>query len=255
VRGTELVQQFEAYVEAKLTALIPHEAKQVIQCRNGGFQLTLANTDLISARALIICTGAQPQRLYVRGEHDFLGKGISYSAISHAQFFRKRNVAVIGGERALHAVIKLAAIANRVYYVLAHSREITDSNFAETILNHPKVSLFRDWEVQAVEGNDFVTTLSLVAINGETRAIPVDGVFVELGLLPNNDLVHDLVGLDEEGRIIVNHHCETNIPGLFAAGDVTNVYAEQVPVAIGEGVKAALSAWTYLSLHKHSFYK
>ena len=255
VRGTELVQQFEAYVEAKLTALFPQEAKQIIQCRNGGFQLTLANTDLISARALILCTGAQPQRLYVPGEHDFVGKGISYSAISHAQFFRKRNVAVIGGERALNAVVKLAAIANRVYYVLAHSREVTDSNLAQTILQHPKVSLFRDWEVQAIEGDNFVTTLSLVAINGETRAIPIDGVFVELGLLPNNDLVHDIVNLDEEGRVIVNHHCETNVPGLFAAGDVTNVYAEQVPVAIGEGVKAALSAWTYLSLHMHSLLK
>jgi alkyl hydroperoxide reductase subunit AhpF len=78
----------------------------------------------------------------------------------------------------------------------------------------------------------------------------VDGVFIELGLLPNNDLVHDLVWLDSGGHIVVNHRCETEIPGLFAAGDVTNVYAEQVPIAIGEGVKAALSAWSYLALHK-----
>nr|HMN29823.1 FAD-dependent oxidoreductase [Caldilineaceae bacterium] len=84
--------------------------------------------------------------------------------------------------------------------------------------------------------------------NGETRSLAVDGVFVELGLLPNNSLVRELVALDEEGHIIINQHCESSIPGLFAAGDVTNVYAEQVPVAIGEGVKAALSAWSYLSL-------
>ena len=110
--------------------------------------------------------------------------------------------------------------------------------------------IFRDWEVQQVVGDQFVTGLALVATNGETRLLAVDGVFVELGLLPNNDLVHDLVELDNEGRVIVNHHCETSIPGLYAAGDVTNVYAEQVPVAVGEGVKAALSAWSYLSFRR-----
>lgn len=250
VRGADLVQQFEAYVEAKVTAFLPYEAKRVTICRNGDFQLTLENTDLISARAMILCTGAQPQRLYVPGELEFIGRGVSFSAISHAQFFRKRNVAVIGGERALHAVVKLAGIANRVYYILAHTREITDSSLAETILHNPKIALFRDWEVQEIVGDQFVTALALVAANGETRSLPVDGVFVELGLLPNNDLVHELVDLDVEGRVVVNHHCETSVPGLFAAGDVTNVYAEQVPVAVGEGVKAALSAWSYLSFHR-----
>ena len=250
VRGADLVQQFEAYVEAKITAYLPYEAKRVTVCRNGNFQLTLENTDLISARAMIVCTGAQPQRLYVPGEHEFVGRGVSFSAISHAQFFRKRNVAVIGGERALHAVVKLAAIANRVYYIMAHDREIADSALAESVLHNPKIVIFRDWEVQQVVGDQFVTGLALVATNGETRLLAVDGVFVELGLLPNNDLVHDLVELDNEGRVIVNHHCETSIPGLYAAGDVTNVYAEQVPVAVGEGVKAALSAWSYLSFRR-----
>lgn len=250
VRGADLVQQFEAYVEAKVTAYLPYEAKRVAVCRNGNFQLTLENTDLISARSMILCTGAQPQRLYVPGEHEFVGRGVSFSAISHAQFFRKRNVAVVGGERALHAVVKLAAIANRVYYIMAHDREIADSALAESVLHNPKILIFRDWEVQQVVGDQFVTALALVATNGETRVLPVDGVFVELGLLPNNELVHDLVELDNEGRIVVNHHCETSLPGLFAAGDVTNVYAEQVPVAIGEGVKAALSAWSYLSFRR-----
>lgn len=250
VRGTDLVQQFEAYVEAKLTSFIAQEAKHLTLCRDGSFQLTLENTDLITARSLILCTGAQPQRLYVPGELEFMGRGVSFSAISHAQFFRKRNIAVVGGERALEAVVKLAAIAKRVYYIMAQAREVADSAWADTIVNHPKINLFRDWEVQQVIGDDFVTGLGLVATNGETRVLPVEGVFVELGLLPNNDLVKELVDLDELGRIIVNHHCETNVPGLFAAGDVTNVYAEQVPVAIGEGVKAALSAWTYLALRE-----
>ena len=249
-RGADLIQQFEAFVEAKATALIPQEAKHVEQCRCGGFQLTLENTDLVRGRSLIVCTGSQPQRLYVPGEQDFIGRGVSFSATSHAQFFSKRNVAVVGGERALAAVAKLAPIVNSVAYVLARECELMDSALTEKVLRDPKVHIFRDWEVQQIVGDQFVTGLVLVAVNGESRTIPVDGVFIELGLLPNNDLVHDLVCFDSGGHIVVNHRCETEIPGLFAAGDVTNVYAEQVPIAIGEGVKAALSAWSYLALHK-----
>lgn len=250
VRGAELVQQFEAYVEAKLTAMIPYEARKLVQCRNGNFQITLENTDLITGRSLILCTGAQPQRLYVPGEYEFMGRGVSFSAISHAQFFRKRNVAVVGGERAINAVVKLAAIANHVHYIVPQARQLADSALAQIIMNNPKISLYQEWEVQAIHGDQFVTGLALVATNGETRLLPVDGVFVELGLLPNNELVNEIAALDNEGRVIVNHSCETNVPGLFAAGDVTNVYAEQVPVAVGEGVKAALSAWSYLAIQQ-----
>jgi alkyl hydroperoxide reductase subunit F len=250
VRGTDLVQQFAAYVESRVTALVLQEAKHVTWCRNGEFQLTLENSELLTARALIVCTGAQPQRLYVPGEHEFIGRGVSFSAISHAQFFRNRNVAVVGGERALNAVLKLSTIAKRVDYILAREHELSDSPLVQRALSDPKILIFREWEVQQIIGDQYVTDLGLVAANGETRQLAVDGVFVELGLLPNNELVHELVELDEAGRIVVNHHCETNVPGLFAAGDVTNVYAEQVPVAIGEGVKAALSAWSYLALHK-----
>jgi thioredoxin reductase len=248
VLGATLVQQFEAHVEAKLQAFFPQEAKRVMLC-NRGFQLLLDDAALIGARTLLICTGAQPQRLYIKGEKEFLGRGVSFSALSHAQFFRGRNVAVVGGERALTAVLKLALLASRVYYIVAQMGDLRDSHFADKALRDSKILLFRDWEVQQIVGDQFVTGLDLVAANGGTRNLPVEGVFIERGLIPNNDLVRDLVQFDRDGRIVVNHRCETNVPGLFAAGDVTNVYAEQVPVAIGEGIKAALSAWSYLASH------
>jgi thioredoxin reductase len=245
--GVDLVQQFEGYVEAKLKAFYPQEAKHVALCNDGGFQLTLADTSLIGARSLIVCTGAQPQRLYVHGEKKFQGRGVSFSAISHARYFRGRSVAVVGGERALGVIPKLATFAHHVYFVVAQNRDLKGSHFAENVLRNPKVYVFRDWEVQSISGDDFVTGLDLVAMNGETRTLAVEGVFVEFGLLPNSALVRDLAALDEEGHIMVNQRCETNVSGLFAAGDVTNVHSEQVPVAIGEGVKAALSAWSYLA--------
>jgi alkyl hydroperoxide reductase subunit F len=103
--------------------------------------------------------------------------------------------------------------------------------------------------VQAILGDDFVTGINLVGANGETRQLAVDGVFVQMALLPYNEMVRDLVEVGEEGHVIVNHRCETSLPGLFAAGDVTNIQSEQVLAAIGEGAKAALSAWEYLATH------
>ena len=248
VWGADLVQQLAAFAEARLSDLYHQEVKQVIREADGTFRIVLGNAEQLHARAVIVCTGAQPQRLYVPGEHEFLGCGVSFSAISHAQFFRKRSVAVVGGERALPAVLKLANIASQVYYVLAHPRSLGNSPIVEAVLSHPKVIVLQDWEVQRIVGEQFVTGLALVGANGEVRTIPVEGVFVEFGLLPNIEMVRGLVDLDEEGRIMINQHCETSTPGLFAAGDVTNVHAEQVPVAIGEGVKAALSAWSYLTM-------
>jgi thioredoxin reductase len=248
VWGADLVQQFAAHVEAKIKAHFAHEVAQIIPRAGGGFQLTLSDASLIGTQAVILCTGAHPQRLYVEGEREFWGKGVSFSAISHAPFFRNRNVAVVGGERALAAVLKLAGLASRVYYISARQQDIGASQLAQSVLRHPKVMLFQGWEVQRIVGDHFVTAIDLVGVNGETRSLSVEGVFVEFGLLPNNELVRDLVALDEGGHIVINHRCETNLPGFFAAGDVTNVHAEQVPVAIGEGVKAALSAWSYLTL-------
>jgi thioredoxin reductase len=241
------VQQFEAHIEAKLTSYMPQAVTCIAQRPGGGFQLALKDSTLHGARAVILCTGAHPQRLYVQGENELQGHGVSFSAISHAHFFRGRNVAVVGGERGLAAVLKLAALANRVYYVLAQTKELRSSQLSETILRNPKIQLFHDWEVQRIVGDEYVTGLDLVGINGQVRTLGVEGVFVEMGLLPNSQLVREWVALNDDGHVIVDHRCKTNIPGFFAAGDVTNVYAEQVPVAIGEGVKAALSAWSYLA--------
>ncbi len=243
VWGADLVHQFETHITHKLKNHLRQEVKKITERNGNGFELVLADDTVVGARTLIICTGAHPQRLFVEGEKEYFGRGVSFSAVSHAQFFQGRN----GGERSLPAALKLGTIANRVYFVVANAKLDSHSRIAETVLRNPKVYIFRGWEVQRINGDDFVTSLDLVDDNGETRTLAVEGIFVEFGLLPNNELVQDLVAMDEDGHILVNQRCETNVPGLFAAGDVTNVHAEQVAVALGEGAKAALSAWSYLA--------
>jgi thioredoxin reductase len=255
VRGAELVQQFAAYVEAKITTMVPLGADYLTADRHGDFQVTLENGELLSAASVILCTGAKAKRLHVPGEDEFVGRGVSFSATSHAQFFRNRNVAVVGGERALNDALKVAAIAKHVSYIVGPDAHSQSLRLLEAASHDPKISIYPNWKVQEIVGDHFVTGVVLAAGQGETRRLAVDGIFVELGLLPNNDLARNGLGgrrveMDKAGRVVINHQCETSVPGLFAAGDVTNVYAEQIPVAIGEGAKAALTAWSYLAAHK-----
>jgi thioredoxin reductase len=248
VWGANLVHDFEEVIAAAGAAThLRYSVKQI--SRAGAiFEIKLDNGEVVSSRSIIVTTGAAPQRLFVSGEKEYWGRGVSFSAISHAPFFNKRDVAVVGGgRRALLAVLELAPLANKIYLIAAHPQSMATLPEAERVQSQHNVILFTNWEVQEIVGDDFVTSINLVGTNGETRSLPVEGVFIQFALLPNNELVRDLVALDQEGHIIVNQRCETNVPGIFAAGDVTNIHVEQVLVAVGEGAKAALSAWEYLA--------
>lgn len=250
--GASLVAQFEEMLAAAAeVSHIDQQAGRIQRCDNGHFRIGIIDGEPIEARTVIVATGAAPQRLYVAGEKEYWGHGVSFSAISHAPYFAGRDVAVIGGgRRTLVAALELAGIARRIYLIAAQPHAMAELPEAARVREHENVTLFADWEVQEVVGDDYVTGVTLVGGNGETRQLHVDGVFVQMALLPNNELVRDLVALDQDGHIIVNHRCETNVPGLFAAGDVTNIQSEQVLVAIGEGAKAALSAWEYLATQR-----
>ena len=248
VWGAGLVQEFAEKAAAELEFHIQDTVERVQRLTDGSFRLQLTKGEEIEARAVIVCTGVRAQRLFVAGENDYWGRGLSYSAVSHAPNFVNRNVAILGGgDRAITAARILAPIAEHVYYIIARPQQTADPEIAEQALNHPKITVFRGWEVQQIVGDDFITGIDLVGINGEVRTLPVEGVFVQFGLLPNNGAVRGLVDLDHNGQILINEQCATSVPGIFAAGDVTTVCSEQVVVSLGEGAKAALAAWQYLA--------
>ncbi|MBX3013451.1 MAG: FAD-dependent oxidoreductase [Caldilineaceae bacterium] len=243
--GLETVRLFEKHVQSQMIAHQTEEVHKVRKAENGNFIVELESQQ-IEARAVIVATGAKPQRLYVPGEQEFWGRGVSFSALSHAPLFRGREVVVIGnGERTQVAILKLATIANHVYWLSTTTHEATAARLRE-FEDHPKVTPLFGWELQRILGNDCVTAIE-IATDFTTREVTVDGVFVELGLIPNVEFLRGMLPFNPEtGHIPVNQHCATTVPGLFAAGDVTDVYAEQITVAIGEGVKAAISTWDYL---------
>lgn len=244
VHGASLVRTFAAALNPR--AHIAQQAKQVKHSADG-FAITTNEGEHYEGRALIIATGAKPRRLHVPGEQRYWGKGLSYSAVSHAPLFVGRQVAVVGNDRrAQIAALELARAAHTVFLVAPQPKEL-DPVLMERLQERGNAHLFRGWEVISVDGDDFVRALSLQNTGGVIRRIEVDGVFVELGLLPNSQLVAHLVERDGGGYIAVDRNAVSSQPGLFAAGDISNVHGEQVPVALGEGIKAALSASEYLA--------
>lgn len=250
VWGASLVRELEMRVRNQLDHQVTTEVKGIRPLDDGRFGVMLAAGGALVGDSVVLATGARPQRIYVQGEMEYWGRGVSFSAISHAPFFSQRNVAVVGaGPRAVNAVLTLIPLAQRIYFIVSSGEELRNSPAAERALSHPKVVPFRGWEVQQITGDDFVSTIDLVGGNGEIRSLDVEGVFVQLGLIPTSGLVRDFAALDEFGHVMVNERCESSVPGLFAAGDVSTVHAEQVPVSLGEGAKAALTAWNYLAIH------
>jgi len=212
--------------------------------KEGHFVVNTAQGDRFEARTLIIATGARPQRLNVPGEARLSGHGLSYSATTHASLFLGKDVVVVGKElRAQWAAADLARKADRVYLLAPES--LSDTPLLHKLRQMQNVETVEGVEIRGVSGEYFVEGVVIAMADGEVREIPVKGVFVKLPRTPNSGLVQEWVNCDRDGQVIVDVNCATNWPGVFAAGDVTHV-SEQALVHIGEGAKAAISAYHYL---------
>ncbi len=212
---------------------------------DGGFRIHLTGGGQREARAVIVATGARGRLMDVPGEREFMMRGLCYSAVSYAPLFIERDTCVIGDELlALRATAELSRIASKVT-LIAPSHGQLDTPMGRKVLSAPNVEVLEGYRVEAVKGDQYARKL-VVHKDGEQREIEADAFFVELDLEPRSYPVADLVELDEKGHIKVDARNRTTVQGLFAAGDVTDVFAEQVLIAVGEGAKAALAAYEYL---------
>lgn len=245
IRGLEVVNKFKSELEYLKFARHMEPVEHIERHPDGFVVHTKGGGELIT-RAVIIATGSQQKRLTAQGEKEFIMRGLCYSALSYAPLFIDKKTVVIGdGVLALHAAAELSTVAEHVHLVGA-GKEALETALGKKLLKADNVSILEDYQVSEVKGNGFAKQVIVKNSVGEELAIDADGTFVELGLVPNSQMVSGLVDLDEQGCIIVDCGARTSVPGIFAAGDVTNIYAEQVLIAVGEGAKAALSAYDYL---------
>lgn len=245
IKGLEVVNKFKSELEY-LSFARHMEAVERVEKREQGFCVITKGGGELMAKAVIVATGTKQERLGVPGEKEFLMRGLCYSALSYAPLFIDRKTAVIGdSELALRSTAELATVAGHVT-LIGTSAETLKSTLGDKVKNSPNVAILEKYQVTEVKGDRFAERLVVKSPQGETREVEAEGTFIELGLVPNSQMVADLVKLDSQGRICVDCFCRTNVPGIFAAGDVTDTFAEQVLIAVGEGAKAALSAYDYL---------
>ncbi len=202
-----------------------------------------------TARTVIITTGGEHNKLEVPGEEEFSGRGVSYCATCDGNFFRDMDVTVVGGgDAALDEGLYLTRMASKVTVV--HRR---DSLRASGILqkrgfDNPKMDFIWDTAVQEIKGNGIVDRVTLKNLKtGEVSDRPTEGVFIFIGFHPVNDFMQGAVELDNAGHVRTNLQMETDVPGVFAAGDVRQNSDRQLANAVGDGVAAALAAYRYLN--------
>jgi alkyl hydroperoxide reductase subunit F len=246
ITGRELTEKF---VEQVRQFPVPIVTDDVTELRREGdrFVIRTAGERSIEARTVIIASGKRPKELGLKDERRLIGRGLSYCATCDAPLFAKLDVAVVGGANsAVQAAIELAEIANKVY-IVSRGPWRADAVVAERAEKSTKLEKRIGYDIVDVLGQERVEGLIIrKRSTGQEENLDLRGVFVEVGLQPNTAFVKDLVELNEQGEIIVDPKCQTSIPGLFAAGDVTMVHEKQIVVAAGEGAKAALSAHEFL---------
>jgi thioredoxin-disulfide reductase len=241
--GEELSDKFQKHLERFNFDLQIEEVNKV-ERDDGQFRICTDDTGYIG-KTVIIATGRTPRELNVPGEEALKNRGVTYCATCDAPLFADLDLVVVGGGNAgLESVLQLETIARSIHLIELMPSLSADKILIEKALASDKVKLWTDTRVTAIVGKKVVEGV-LIQKDGKEERLPVQGVFVEIGSVPNSEIV-DFVMKTRFGEIVVNNGCETNIPGLFAAGDVTDVPAKQIVVATGEGCKAALSAIKYL---------
>jgi alkyl hydroperoxide reductase subunit F len=246
IRGLETVNKFRSELEY-LDFARHMEAVDCINRNNDGtFSVITRGGGELKAKAVIIATGAKQQLMRVPGEREFMMRGLCYSALSYAPLFIDKETLVVGdGDLAVRAAAELATVAKKVTVVRPNGNGL-ESPIFKKLKNSSNVVILDGYQVLEVKGDEYARAMTVKDPQGKTSEICFDGSFIEMALIPNSQMVADLVERDDQGRIKVDCANRTNVPGLFAAGDSTTGYAEQVLIAVGEGAKAALSAYEYL---------
>ncbi|OIO48154.1 MAG: hypothetical protein AUJ32_01165 [Parcubacteria group bacterium CG1_02_40_82] len=266
ISGVELVQKFVEHLkrfDKKASQgdfdLEIKEGETVLSIRlkqNEGDERESKNFDAQSnkenyqGKAIIIATGKSERKLEIPGAKEFEGKGISYCATCDAPIFRDKIVAVIGaGDAGQDTVWQLTKYASKIYLLNRYDElRGDDKELRERLKKDKKVEILNEVEIIEISGEKFVNGLVYRSFRTkEERKINVNGIFVEIGSTPASMFLEGLLRCNDKGEIIINHDsCVTSVPGIFAAGDVTDALGKQIIIAAGMGAKAALGAYNYL---------
>ena len=224
---------------AEVTGVEPQQKQIVVKTTEGNF----------IAKAVIIASGSERRKLGIPGEEEFIGKGVSYCATCDAAFFKGLPVAVVGGgNAAITEALHLTRFASRVTVIHRRNQLRANGIMQEKASSEPKIEFLWDTVAEEIEGENSVTRLKLRQVKtGEKSTLDIAGVFISVGLKPSTDYLKGVLPLDNGGYVITNDKMETEIPGIFAAGDIRRNSARQAITAAGDGATAAFYAEKFIT--------
>ena len=246
--GPELVEKMKAQAE-KFGTRVEFDYVSEVVVDVHPFIVRTANGAEYRTKSLILCTGARPRYLEIPGEKEFTGKGISYCATCDGFFFRGKDVLVIGGgDSAAEEALFLTRYASRVRILHRRYKFRASKILQERVFQNEKIEVLWNTIPTAIEGKEGKVTgvRTLDTVTGAAGHLATDGVFIFVGHIPNNELFHGKFALDDDGHLITDRKLRTNVPGVFAAGEIQDKVFKQVATSVGQGCSAALSATRFL---------
>jgi alkyl hydroperoxide reductase subunit F len=247
--GPKLARALEAHVREYDAEIINGQQATKLEQVADGFRVTLASGASLTGASVVLSTGARWRRMGVPGEQDYVNKGVAFCPHCDGPLFKGKRVAVIGGGNSgVEAAIDLAGLVGHVTLVEFDKMLRADEVLQRKLKSLPNVTIITSARTTEVKGDGKrVTAIAYEdRTSGEIRDIALEGVFVQIGLVPNTEWLKGTLALDARGEIIVDRHGQTSIPGVFAAGDCTTAPYKQIVIAMGEGARASLAAFDYL---------
>lgn len=247
ISGSDLIQRFEKHLKKQD---IETEIGSVSRIEKKGedFFISTDNGKTFQSKTVIVASGSEPRHLDLPEEKDYIGRGVSYCSTCDAPFFSKKIVAVAGGGNSgFETAVSLADYASKVYILESGSETRADAILKEKAQKTGKIEIITGVSIKKIHGDKFLKSLVIEEVGKGARELEVQGLFVEIGWKPATSFLKGLAELNGKGEVAIDFGSnQTSVPGLFAAGDSSNVLYKQIIVAAGEGAKAALSAYNYL---------
>ena len=244
--GTELANALRTHIEHYPIEIFEERKIEKVELQGREKSISVIGGEVFTAPAVIISTGASWRKLNVEGEAEYIGRGVAFCPHCDGPFYQGKHVAVIGGGNSgIEAAIDLAGICKKVTIFEFADTLKADQVLQEKARNLPNVEIFTSSQTTKVDGNgENVTSIRIKdRLTGEERDYPLDGIFVQIGLAANSAPFRDSLETTPAGEIKIDTFCRTTLRGVYAAGDVSNVPYKQIVIAMGEGAKAALSAF------------
>lgn len=249
VTGADLTLKFQEHMASLKEDLEVQLGVEVAKLEKNITSFAVEDTkgNVYYAKTVIIASGKLPRHLGVPGEKELFGKGIAICATCDGPLYKDKSVAVVGGgNSAMDAICALSKVAKQVYVINMTDDYTGEAIVKDKINSYSNVKTFHSSKVTKVSGKDRVEGITIQSLGKPEEELSVSGVFIEIGYVPSNNFA-DLVDKNEHGEIKVDKDLQTNVPGIFAAGDINDAWGEQIIIAAGEGAKAAMAVSNYFT--------